>query len=67
MLISEEYLEIEHILSHALETEVPRLDDARVDGPDGDFMRGGAFEWSHLFWIYVAAKRIKLRVGFINR
>ena len=67
MLIPEEYLEIEHILAHALETEMSGLDDARMDGSDGDLMRGCAFQRSRIPGIYVAAERIKLRRGIVRR
>jgi hypothetical protein len=66
MLISEKYLEIEHIFAHALKTEVSRLDNSRMDRPDGDLMSSGAFQRHNLFRIDISAKRIKLRISFIG-
>jgi hypothetical protein len=59
MLIAEENLEIEHILSHALETEMSRFDYACVNGSDRNLMSGGALERRNLVGINVSAKRIK--------
>jgi hypothetical protein len=67
MLISKEYLEVEHILTHTLETEVPGLDYACMDRADGYFMRGGTLQRGNLFGIHIPAERIKLRTGFIRR
>ena len=38
MLIAERDFQVKHVLAVALEAEVPRLDDARVDGADGDLV-----------------------------
>ena len=38
MLIAERDLEMKDILAMTLETEMARLDDTRVDGPDGDLV-----------------------------
>jgi hypothetical protein len=66
MLISEKYLEVEHILAHALEAEVTRLDNPRMDGSYSDLMSGGTLQRHHLFGIHVSPKRVELRTGFFN-
>ena len=38
MLIAERDLQMKHMLAVTLETEVPRLDDAGMNGPDRDFV-----------------------------
>ncbi len=38
MLIAERDLQVKDMLAVALETEMARLDDARMDGPDGDLV-----------------------------
>ena len=38
MLVAQGYLQVEYLFAVALEAEVARLDDARVNGADGDLM-----------------------------
>ena len=38
MLVAERDLQVQHFLARALETKVARLDDARMDRADGDFV-----------------------------
>jgi hypothetical protein len=67
MLIAEENLKIEHILAHALKAEMPRLNHARVNGPNRHLMGGGAFQRHNLIGISVTAERINFHQGVIKR
>ena len=42
MLVAEGDFQVQHFLARALETKMARLDDARVDRPDGDFVNFAA-------------------------
>ncbi len=64
MLVAERNLQVEHLLAVALEAEMPRLDDARVDRADGDlvdFLALDAEELRHArqdFLVRLAAPRV---------
>ena len=67
MLVAEKDLKIVDVLAHALEAEMPRLDNARVHGTDRDFMGRRAFEGNYGRGVAVSAERIDFFTGFVRR
>jgi hypothetical protein len=67
MLVAEKDLKIVYVLAHALEAEMPRLDNARVHGTDRDFMGRRAFEGNYGRGVAVSAERIDFFTGFVRR
>jgi hypothetical protein len=67
MLISEKYLKIVNIFTHALETKMSRLDNARMDGPYRDLMGAHALQINDLGRIPISAERVEFLLCFSNR
>ena len=65
-LVAEEYLEVVDVLAHALEAEVPGLDDAGVHRPHRDLVRGVALERRDRGRVRVVPERVQEapRLGF---
>ena len=51
VLVAEKNLEIVNILAHALKAEMPRFDDARVNGPYRHLVCRRPFKRGNAFWI----------------
>lgn len=67
MLVAGKDLQVVDVLAHALEAEVAGFDDAGVDGPDGDFVRGFALEGRDGGRLDVAAGRLEKGLGLFGR
>jgi hypothetical protein len=67
MLIAEKYLKIVNIFTHALETKMSRLDDARMNRTYRDLMGARALQWNDFGRILISAERVEFRLCLFNR
>jgi hypothetical protein len=67
MLIAEKYLKIVNIFTHALETKMSRLDNARMYGSHRDLMGARPLQKNNLGRILISSERVEFLLGFFNR